>query len=180
MWPEWLTEARIAILIACASALFSWRLARNDTLKMRRKKPSLELQLRKSEYTPEGWAIADLVVRNLDVYSVDVKSVSTRQTTQKLCHSIDAWENGGLSLFLDEAPRKIKSVIPSGTVLTFDHRVEPYSTAGATDSSQGIARLEFYAFGITNLSDLRLHWAWADGHKDPSLLSKLRALIMLN
>lgn len=78
LFPDWVTESRVAIAISLASAaftagslLYTRRLAINDSIRMRRKTPVFEVSADSLPEKPE-WLRVHVVARNLEPVAVDI------------------------------------------------------------------------------------------------------------
>lgn len=86
MWPEWLTDSPVAIIVSLMSAAFTGgtlfytrRLAKNDTAKMKRSTLVSELSPYLSTPTRPGWEDYQLVVRNLEPVGAVVHSIRSKR-----------------------------------------------------------------------------------------------------
>lgn len=169
MWPDWLTEARAALIISSASAIFagmsgvySRRLAKNDSLKMQRKSPIIELAPQGGGDAPHGWRQWVLIIRSQEAVSV-------------ILHDVTATKKGGLILTERTAYKDqrsalggvvLKNPLPELKTSTLDFRVSPSGTASKPgwhdgDTSHCICLTKH----VDGVIDIKVRWSWADGQK---------------
>jgi hypothetical protein len=169
MWPDWLTEARAALIISSASAIFagmsgvySRRLAKNDSLKMQRKSPIIELEDRGAGNTLDGWQEWSLIIRNQEAVSVILHEVTAIKKGGFILTERTAYNDQGNGL----GGRALKIPLPELKTSALDYRVSPFSTASR---SGGYARDTVYCYCLTKnvqgVSDIKVRWSWADGQK---------------
>lgn len=172
-WPTWLTEARLAILVSLASAAFSGgqfiytrRLAKNDTQKMKRKAPVLEARFAESEHH-EGWQRCFVVVRNLEPVSVDLLEVAVRSKSMRILLEAEEFKTVEGTEGRKQA-RLATSELALKQSVKIDERLRPVGARSANLLGQGslpadTESLSFLTQGVRSVRDLRLDWAWADG-----------------
>lgn len=163
---SWLTEARAAIAIAVLSAVFSGaqtlytrRLAKNDTAKMRRKHPALELQRQQDD--ADGWKITVLMVRNFEPVGVRLLQIRSAKRGGRIIHQSDTT--------IGDSPYNSERVspYPEKTAIQLGYSIGPVgSIRQHQGSTPGAAHtIMTYTKHIETVRDLKLEWEWADGQK---------------
>lgn len=168
-WPEWLTEARIALAVSLISAIFTGggllytrRLAKNDTARMARKLPIVEAAFSRRD-APEGWNSCQLTIRNQEPVSIRLLTVAVRRRGVLVALESDArtpgehpWETGPL---MTHPPGK--SRIDLGWTVAPEGKKYRPDSAGPFDT----VHIYLITKGATSAKDFRFEWEWADGQK---------------
>lgn len=168
MWPDWLTEARTALIISSASAIFagmsgfySRRLAKNDSIKMQRKPPIIEMEPRNGRDTPNGWSQWVLIIRNQEAVSV-------------ILHEVAAIKKGGLILTESTAYKsernglggaELKNPLPELKASALDLRVPPSGASKSGPHDRDAVRCICLTKNVGGVNDIKVRWSWADGQK---------------
>lgn len=158
-WPwvqGWLTTGA-----AVAAALFSWRVMRNDSLRMRRVAPSVELHpTRNATPRVEGWDEYYLVVRNHETVSVTVRGVRIRRWRRGFVVSDhEAASPDGFGGVQYRAP------LPEKRVARLDAVIRPAGSSRAHGSRDDSMTVLIFVKNVRSVRDLALDWAWLDGQK---------------
>nr|WP_111299408.1 hypothetical protein [Paracoccus saliphilus] len=171
-WPDWLTEARAAILISLASASFTGltlvytrRLAKNDTARMKRKEPIFEIEMSTSSDVPDGWTSLLVTARNLETVSFDLTAISTKRRNQFIIRTSDTYEGNSRNPWIEH---KRLEVIPERREVLMGMRVAPAGTPRHPDgiTPSAVEHTWLLTKGVNGRGDLVFHWLWSDGKKD--------------
>jgi len=163
-------KADLAIAISAASALFTGvgllytrKLAKNDTERMKRKTPALEIGWINSESKIPGWEHPSFVVRNLEHVGLMVRGLrAKRGASVYLDHETRTGEVGdfGERATAETLPEKREALFPQPV------KVEPLGTPQSQSGRVGdTLHLWLYTKGVRSSTDLELLWEWADGQK---------------
>lgn len=170
MWPDWLTEARLALIIAIASAsLTGWQAwsgyitARAATAAQRRKDPVFEIDSSVHEQDP-AWVHIGITARNIEPVAVRISGYEYRGRDVLLVNP-DALQKDDADpffhrrLILDESKGfrtlKLSDSIGPGGLQT------PISKAPHV--SQPTKYFRLLARGPFERSKFTVLWEWADG-----------------
>jgi hypothetical protein len=156
-------KADAAIIIAVVSALasilsagFTWRLARNDTARMKRKAIVVETTVIAPQSFPPGWQSAHMTLRNLEPVTAEVSGVMTTAKGALLLRTEEVTILDGVTPFpMDNASRRV------GVGCT----LYPAGTLGRTGKPANVGALRFYVYGPCRPDQLHVEWRWADGAK---------------
>lgn len=169
--PEWLTEARVAIIISILSATFTGlalpytrRLALNDTARMKRKPLVFEKVIRDEASELPGWSRLEITARNLEPVAANIIAIKVKRRRQMILSYDDAFEEEG-NIWGERTT--VKKELPALTRCVIPRVVNPLGTAqhprGFTPSDT--AYLSAFVKGVDRVSDIEVEWRWADGKK---------------
>lgn len=163
---DWITEARLALIISSASAFmtvfYTRRLARNDSERMKRKGLVFELHPGLINQSAMGWADNVLVVRNLEPIGAIVESIRCRKKKASVHTRESATEDHGTPWSPEispEAPPKAQREAPIG------RRIAPAGSPRRDSSPGDTLHIWLLTQGVESLKDLDVSWSWADGQK---------------
>lgn len=144
---------------ATGSAIFTWRLAQNDSKRMMRKPLVFEVSLRPVDEQPD-WQGVYIVVRNLEPVAAEIKGVYTRRRGVLLLSSEDAYDRQAF-------PPAFRSPLPvekarQGVAL----RASVGPQGSQSEYSPGTVYRTVYLRGAAKPSDIKVDWVWADGLKE--------------
>ncbi|WP_370286974.1 hypothetical protein [Pseudooceanicola nanhaiensis] len=145
------------------SAVFTGRIVLNDSKRMRRRPPSLELDHAQDSTKFPGWKSCTIVVCNhervgLRLLAIEAVSKGAYVVSQADASS-DEFGSFGEQIFKQSIPEMRRTRLAS--------KVGP---AGETRSASGFQRGDtvyehLFTKGVSRSSDIRLVWEWADGQK---------------
>jgi len=153
----------IASLAAFASALFTGKMVHNDNKRMRRKHPTMEIEVEGSQSQIAGWQTCYATIRNHEEVGLVVTGIQTsgrRAFVVSYGEASIGWNDFG-------EPRFPETLDPKKTT-TIHRKVNPKGSLG---SQSGVTpgdtvHIPLFTQGISKSTDLKLVWEWADGKKN--------------
>ena len=179
MLAEWLTEARVAILVsfvAAAAAIWSAAYTRGQyhlkKQSMKRKDVVLELSVKERDALPDGWSVVMLTARNLEPVSATITAILPASRKVALAELRSAMQ---VAAYADYTSPMKRAHAPSGLAgrqrfnvnidpacrLVWKAELAPRGSADGADS----AVTDILGQNVATASDLRLDWHWSDGRK---------------
>lgn len=154
----------VAILIAALSATFtglsllhSRKLAKNDSLRMKRKSVSWELHSAQSAGN-EPWIGWYLVVRNVEPYSAKVTGARAKPRQGFLLLATDAQSQEDVY----GNPSGFDTTL-AGREIIISRQVHPTGTATGMPGVSPVQTIRLFTQGISSVKDIDLKWEWSDG-----------------
>lgn len=159
-----------ALAIAGLSAIYTRRLAKNDTARMKRKIPIFEISIAESA-TPDGWRSVRIVSRNLEQVAVNITGAKSRSRKVLLASWSDLNDGRQDSLLAPKPRTGFAGSLNIAIAATLHpHGTKPPPPGSGPQarfafSAADTATLSLYAKGISKPSDIAVEWFWADGQK---------------
>lgn len=149
--------AAISAAFAGSSVMYARRMAKNDSLRMKRKPIVWELG-DPSRSNCGRWTLHYLIVRNFEPVGARITGAKAKPRRgilllqQRAQNQRD--EYGNASGFDDtEAARQI----------SFEHPIQPFGSVTSLQGRGPVQTIGLFTKGISKASDLELKWEWADG-----------------
>ena len=148
-WPEWLSEARLALFISAASATFTGlslaftrRLARNDSKRMKRRELVCEPRITRRE-PDDGKRYISIDIKNLEPYAATVTAVRIKRGRALLVRDPTAYQTASAD-------------VPSRRQF-FQVRIP--------GQNERPVRIKLIADSEVVSRDIETEWEWLDGTK---------------
>ncbi|AGT09330.1 hypothetical protein [Paracoccus aminophilus] len=179
--PDWITEARVALIISIASASFTFwqgwsahvsaRVAKSAQM---RKLPTFEKTEVKESADLDDWRVITITARNHAEVSLQINAVRVTNQNGTIAHYQDAHEpieDPRPINFIDRArnrapqARRLRNPLPEHKGLNWAQRLEPSGSKSGSGRPRDVAKIWILAKNVDSHKDFAFDWIWLDGHE---------------
>ena len=181
IFSSWITEARIALIIALASAAFTlWQgysahvSARVAMNAQRRRQPTFEKTHVKNYADYGEWKLLTVIARNHAEVGLQIKEIRVASRAGAIARHADAYEPvepQPIAYLVgqrrsDPAPRRLRDPIPEHRNLSWEQVLGPVGSKNKSGRNRDAASIHILAKHVDPHKDLVFDWIWSDGYKD--------------
>lgn len=150
-----------ALALAGFNTISQWRMASNDSKRMRRQPPVLELSNPSSHEDFPGWDACVVTIRNMEGVSVELVRLLARPKSALLIHHLNGSEP---DKYGGRDPSRLRAGVVGQRSLDLRTRLAPMGTSATSQfGSRDTTTIALLTRNIRGARDLRLDWHWSDG-----------------
>lgn len=154
--------AWLALGLSGINTFNQWRMRQNDSKRMRRRTPVLELPVPKPHDRFKGWDASTATIRNLEPVGINITGLRARPKKGLLINHV---VNSEPDRYGGKDPSRLVAGTAGARFISLNYRLAPVGTTSIAFGPRDTLTIALLTQRIRGPTDLRLEWEWQDGHK---------------